>query len=71
MPVARENRSVLIGRIVDDADGRAALELIQRWKVESIQELLKVVCPDGTPTSLTFDVLADAFALNLYLKDKA
>jgi hypothetical protein len=69
MPV-KPARSELVGRIVDDADGQAALELIQRWEVETIKQMLGLVSPDGHPSPLTFNVCADALALSKYLKEK-
>jgi hypothetical protein len=67
MPV-KPARSELVGRIVDDADGQAALELIRRWEVETIRQLVDLVSRDAIPSPLTFDVCADALFLNAHLK---
>lgn len=47
-------------------DVMAALELAQLYRVESVSELVAVVCPEGGMSVATFDAVADGYALKLW-----
>jgi hypothetical protein len=59
----------LIGAVLD-GDVLAALELAQLYRVESVAELLGVVCPEGGPSVKAFDACADGFSLKRWKESK-
>ena len=51
----------------EQGDRVAALELARTYKCSNVTELLGVVCPLNPPSVETFDVCADAIALQVEL----